>query len=64
MTLEQAIEHLRKEYERAKSMEYIINPLAYALYKVWIKAAETKITKEKIMLLERKRSLVAAALKA
>lgn len=35
MTLEQAIELLRKEYERAKGLEFVHDPLAYALYQVW-----------------------------
>ena len=36
MTLEQAKE-LLEEYERAKRLDYVINPLAYALYNVWKK---------------------------
>ena len=35
MTLEQAKNLLEKEYERAKGLEWIENPLAYALYHVW-----------------------------
>lgn len=35
MTLEQAIELLKQEYERAKSLEYVQKPLAFALYQVW-----------------------------
>ena len=42
MTLEKAIEMLRKEYERAKNMEYVMKPLAWALYQVWKKADEEK----------------------
>lgn len=38
MTFEQAIELLRKEYERAKNMEYVKKPLAWALFQVWKKA--------------------------
>lgn len=38
MTLEQAIELLRKEYERAKNMDYVKKPLAWALFQVWKKA--------------------------
>ncbi len=38
MTLEQAIDMLKAEYERAKKLEFVINPLAYALYQVWKKA--------------------------
>jgi hypothetical protein len=40
MTIEKAIEMLRKEYERAQNMECVINPLAWALYQVWKKADE------------------------
>lgn len=35
MTIEQAKKLLEEEYERAKRLEYVINPLAYALYQVW-----------------------------
>ena len=38
MTIEQAIELLKKEYERAKNMEYVQNPLAWALFQVWKEA--------------------------
>ena len=38
MTLEEAKELLDEEYERAKRLDYVINPLAYALYQVWKKA--------------------------
>lgn len=38
MTLEDAIEMLKTEYEKAKNQKYIIKPLAYALYQVWKKA--------------------------
>lgn len=40
MTVEDAIEILRTEYEKAKKQKWIINPLAYALYQVWKKADE------------------------
>lgn len=43
MTIEKAKELLDKEYERAKRLQYVIDPLAYALYHVWKKAnAERK----------------------
>lgn len=43
MTLEKAKELLDKEYEKAKGLEYVHDPLAYALYKVWKKVdAERK----------------------
>lgn len=35
MTIEKAIKQIRAEYERAKKMEIVENPLAYALYQVW-----------------------------
>ena len=35
MTLQKAIQLLESEYERAKKIEYVYNPIAYALYKVW-----------------------------
>ena len=43
MTLEQAIELLRQEYERAKNMEYVQKPLAWALFQVWKKADRAKM---------------------
>jgi hypothetical protein len=42
MTLEKAKELLEEEYERAKRLEYVHNPLAYALYQVWKKADKEK----------------------
>jgi hypothetical protein len=38
MTLEKAKQLLDEEYERAKRLDYVINPLAYALHQVWKKA--------------------------
>ena len=38
MTLEKAIKLLEQEYERAKNLEFVRNPLAYALFRVWKKA--------------------------
>lgn len=38
MTLEEAKKLLDEEYERAKRLDYVINPLAYALHQVWKKA--------------------------
>lgn len=40
LTLEKAIEMLKKEYESAKTKRHIHSPLAYALYQVWKKADE------------------------
>lgn len=42
MTLEKAKELLDEEYERARRLEYVHNPLAYALYQVWKKADEKR----------------------
>ena len=41
MTIEEAKKLLDKEYERAQRLEYVINPLAFALYQVW-KIADKK----------------------
>ncbi|MBR2927533.1 MAG: hypothetical protein IKC24_00040 [Oscillospiraceae bacterium] len=38
MTLETAIERLEQEYERARGLSFVRNPLAYALYQVWKEA--------------------------
>ena len=35
MTLDKAKKLLEEEYERAKRLEYVRDPLAYALYQVW-----------------------------
>ena len=35
MDIEAAIKKLRAEYERAQNLEFVRNPLAYALYQVW-----------------------------
>lgn len=35
MEIEAAIKKLRTEYERAKNLEFVRNPLAYALFQVW-----------------------------
>ena len=38
MTLDKTKKLLEEEYERAKGLAYVRNPLAYALYQVWKKA--------------------------
>ena len=38
MTIDNAIELLKQEYEKATDSNYVQNPLAYALYQVWKKA--------------------------
>lgn len=35
MTLQRAIKMLETEYERAKKLDFVRKPLAYALYRVW-----------------------------
>lgn len=35
MTIDKAIKLLKSEYEKACRLEFVRNPLAYALYKVW-----------------------------
>ena len=41
MPLEEVIKMLEKEYERAKTLSFVRDPLAYALYSVWKKVDET-----------------------
>ena len=48
MTIEKAKKLLDEEYERAKRLEYVHNPLAYALYQVWKKADKEKKENEPI----------------
>ena len=35
MTIDEAIILLKEEYEKAKQLEFVRNPLACALYQVW-----------------------------
>ena len=35
MSYERAIKLLAKKYEKAKKLEFVHKPLAYALYQVW-----------------------------
>lgn len=35
MTLAKAIRVLTHEYEKAKKLEFVRNPIAYALYQTW-----------------------------
>lgn len=59
MTLEKAIKMLEVEYERAKKMDFVARPLAYALHQVW-KAVDrdSKATREEAetALAERRRT--------
>jgi hypothetical protein len=45
MRLEDAIELVKAEYEKATDSNYVHNPLAYALYQTW-KFADRQITVE------------------
>ncbi len=45
MTLKKALNMVTKEYERAKKLDFVRNPLAYALYNVW-KAADREPPKK------------------
>ena len=45
MTLERAVNMLKREYERGKANAYVRNPLAWALYRVW-KVADREQPKE------------------
>lgn len=38
MTLQKATKKIEDEYEKAKKLEWVNNPLAYALYQVWKEA--------------------------
>ena len=40
MPLEEVIKMLEKEYEHAKTLSYVRDPMAYALHKVWRKVDE------------------------
>lgn len=37
MSLEEAIDLLRQEYERAQKISFVQYPLAYAMYQTWKK---------------------------
>ena len=47
MTLENAIDLIKQEYEKASESNYVNNPLAYALYQVWKKADREIVVKPK-----------------
>ena len=46
MTLNKAIETIKVEFEKAKNLEFVRDPLAYTLYKVW-KMADEENSKKK-----------------
>ena len=35
MKIETAVKRLQEEYEKAKSLEFVRDPVAYAIYQVW-----------------------------
>ena len=47
MNFEKVIELLKAEYERAKSLEFVRKPLAWALYQVWKKVDTTEKERER-----------------
>ena len=47
MTIEKAIEILKANYERAKKMEYVSKPLAWAFYYTWREVDSSGNKKEK-----------------
>lgn len=47
MTLKKAVKLLEAEYERAKKLEYVQKPLAWALYQVWKEADSIKEEKQR-----------------
>ena len=42
LNLEKALKMVETEYERAKKLDFVFNPLAYALYQVWKIADDQK----------------------
>lgn len=50
MTLENAIELIKQEYEKATDSHYVQNPLAYALYQVWKKQTGRYLLSRKILI--------------
>lgn len=49
MTLEKVIKMLEKQYQKAEKLEFVKNPLCYALYQVWkeVDSNQREIPKEK-----------------
>ncbi len=45
MTFDEVVELLKSEYEKAKQLDFVQRPLAYALYKTW-KIVDKKRVKE------------------
>ena len=48
MSIDEAKKLLDEEYERAKRLDYVIDPLAYAIHQVWKKADKKKSKKWKV----------------
>ena len=46
MRLKTAIKRLEQEYERAKGLPFVRNPIAYALYQVWKEADRQEVHHE------------------
>lgn len=42
MDIEKAIQIVREEYEKAKELSFVYNPVAYALYSAWKKVDEMR----------------------
>lgn len=46
MHIERAIKLLKAEYERAKKLEYVLDPTAFALYRVWQEAERLRVERQ------------------
>lgn len=44
MRIDTALKLIQEEYERAKALEFVRDPVAWALYQVWKKADERMTT--------------------
>ena len=47
MKFETAIKLLKEHYERAKKLEYVHNPVAFALYQTWKEVDSMKYEKQR-----------------
>ena len=47
MKIEDALNLVQKEYEKSKELEFVKDPVAYSLYKVWKLADADKRNREK-----------------
>ena len=48
MSIDEAKKLLDEEYERAKRLDYVIDPLAYAIHPVWKKVDKKRSKKWKV----------------